>query len=32
MTGLPFTADQDGGITYIVPHLENHQMAVIELA
>ncbi|AIQ54369.1 beta-galactosidase trimerization domain-containing protein [Paenibacillus sp. FSL R7-0331] len=32
MSELPFTADQDGGITYTVPHLENHQMAVIELA
>lgn len=32
MTGLPFTAEQDGGITFTVPHLENHQMAVIELA
>ncbi|MNE96714.1 hypothetical protein D3C80_1949550 [compost metagenome] len=32
MTELPFTADQEGRITYTVPHLENHQMAVIELA
>lgn len=32
MTELPFTAEQNGGITYTVPHLENHQMAVIELA
>ncbi|MDF9844541.1 MULTISPECIES: alpha-amylase family protein [unclassified Paenibacillus] len=31
MTELPFTADQDGGITYTVPRLENHQMAVLEL-
>ncbi|MBW4080255.1 beta-galactosidase trimerization domain-containing protein [Paenibacillus sp. S150] len=29
---LPFTAGPEGELTYTVPYLENHQMAVIELA
>jgi hypothetical protein len=32
MTELPFTAGRNGELTYMVPYLENHQMAVIELA
>lgn len=32
MTELPFTAGPEGGISYVIPYLENHQMAVIELA
>ncbi len=32
MTELPFTAGQEGELSYTVPYLENHQMAVIELA
>ncbi|WP_310829872.1 beta-galactosidase trimerization domain-containing protein [Paenibacillus pedocola] len=32
MTALPFTAGQEGELSYTVPYLENHQMAVIELA
>jgi hypothetical protein len=32
MTELPFTVSPEGGVTYTVPYLENHQMAVIELA
>ncbi|WP_340025330.1 alpha-amylase family protein [Paenibacillus sp. FSL K6-1096] len=31
MTELPFTAGAEGDVTYTVPYLENHQMAVIEL-
>ncbi|WP_238653362.1 alpha-amylase family protein [Paenibacillus piscarius] len=31
MTELPFTAGAEGEVTYTVPYLENHQMAVIEL-
>ncbi|SET70353.1 alpha-amylase family protein [Paenibacillus sp. NFR01] len=31
LTELPFTAGQEGEIAYVVPYLENHQMAVIEL-
>lgn len=31
MTELPFTVSSGGGITFTIPYLENHQMAVIEL-
>ncbi|MHA6530502.1 beta-galactosidase trimerization domain-containing protein [Paenibacillus sp. BAC0078] len=32
MTELPFTVGQDDELSYTVPYLENHQLAVIELA
>lgn len=31
MTELQFTVSSGGGITYTIPYLKNHQMAVIEL-
>lgn len=32
MTELPFTVSPEGEISYTIPYMENHQMAVIELA
>lgn len=31
MTELPFTVSPEGEISYTIPYMENHQMAVIEL-